>query len=172
MHASDRTRNLRRWAAVIVPAVVVGIWASSSMAGHDPVCEAVTIVLTELGTLEFGSVAGDGSSSGTVIINPDTGAKTVTGGAVDFGGTPSAAASWQIAGSKQCTVILTFPASITVTSGGDTTTVDTFNPDLTNPILIPNSGKITFKVGATLNVGVNQAAGTYTGTFNVNVIYE
>ena len=46
--ASDRTRNLRQWAAVIVPAVGVGIWASSSMAGHDPVCEAVTIVLTEL----------------------------------------------------------------------------------------------------------------------------
>ena len=105
------------------------------------------------------------------MIVSSAGVKTVTGGAVDFGGTPSEA-SWRIAGKKQCTVILTFHASITVTSGGDTTTVDTFNPDLTNPILIPNSGKITFKVGATLNVGINQAAGTYSGTFNVNVDYE
>ena len=170
MHMSDLTRSLRKWAAVVPPAVGVGVWASSSMAAHDPNC-TTTITLTELvGILEFGSVAG-GSSTGTVIVS-SAGVKTVTGGAVDFGGTPSAAASWQIAGSKQCTVILTFPASITVTSGGDTTTVDTFTPDLTNPILIPNSGKITFKVGATLNVGVNQAAGTYTGTFNVNVIYE
>ena len=169
MHVSDLTRSLRKWTAVVAPAVGIGVWASSSMASHDAACTTTITLTNPVATIEFGSVAG-GSSTGTVIVS-SAGVKTVTGGAIDFGGTPSEA-SWQINGKKQCTVILTFPASITVTSGGDTTTVDTFNPNLTNPILIPNSAKITFKVGATLNVGVNQAAGTYTGTFSVNVDYD
>ena len=35
-----------------------------------------------------------------------------------------------------------------------------------------NSGIFTFRVGARLNVGANQAPGVYTGTFPVTVIYQ
>ncbi len=172
MHNSGSNLCLRKWPAVLVSAVVVAVSASSSMAGHDPVCNAVTIVLTELQTLEFGSNAGDGTSTGTVIVTP-TGAKTVTGGVFDFGGSPSEA-SWRINAKKQCNVILTLPVSSTVMSGGDNTTVDTFtrSTNSTNPITIPNSSKITIKIGATLQVGTGQAAGTYSGTYLISVNYD
>ena len=51
-------------------------------------------------------------------------------------------------------------------------TVDTFTDDAgVNPKL-PAGGSDTFNVGATLNVGATQAAGTYSGTFAVTVNYN
>jgi len=65
------------------------------------------------------------------------------------------------------------PAATTVTSGSDNMTVDAFtsNPDGTGTL---TGGTQTLKVGATLNVGANQAAGTYTSAtpFTVTVNYN
>ncbi len=50
-------------------------------------------------------------------------------------------------------------------------TVDTFNDDAgATPTLV--GGSDTFNVGATLNVGAAQVAGTYSGTFAVTVNYN
>ncbi len=58
-----------------------------------------------------------------------------------------------------------------MSSGGNTMTVDTFTDDTPmNPNL--SAGDDTFSVGATLNVGATQASGTYSGTFDVTVIYN
>jgi hypothetical protein len=37
---------------------------------------------------------------------------------------------------------------------------------------LSNNGTRTYNIGATLNVNANQAIGTYTGTYVVNVEYQ
>ncbi len=69
------------------------------------------------------------------------------------------------------TYSITLPSSATLTSGGDTMTVDTFTHDAGGaPTLV--FGSDTFNVGATLKVDPNQAVGTYSGTFAVTVNYN
>ena len=67
--------------------------------------------------------------------------------------------------------VITLPASATLSSGGDTMTVDTFNHDAGGAPTLPG-GSDAFNVGATLKVGANQAVGTYSGTFDVTVNYN
>ena len=50
--------------------------------------------------------------------------------------------------------------------------VDTFNHDAGATPSLSGGGSDTFNVGATLNVGATQAAGTYSGTFDVTVNYN
>ncbi len=71
------------------------------------------------------------------------------------------------------TYSITLPSSATLTSGGNTMTVDTFTHDEgALPKLPSGTGSETFNVGATLNVGAVQAGGTYSGTFAVTVSYN
>ncbi len=87
-----------------------------------------------------------------------------------LGGTP-AAASFNVTGDGNANYSITLPSSTTLSSGGDTMTVDTFNHDAgATPTLA--GGADTFNVGATLNVGATQAVGTYSGTFDVTVNYN
>ena len=69
------------------------------------------------------------------------------------------------------TYSITLPSSATLTSGGDTMTIDTFNHDAGGTPTL-SGGSDTFNVGATLNVGATQAGGTYSGTFSVTVNYN
>ena len=67
--------------------------------------------------------------------------------------------------------VITLPSSTTLSSGGNTMTVDTFTHDAgASPSLA--GGSDAFNVGATLNVGATQVAGTYSGTFAVTVNYN
>ena len=76
------------------------------------------------------------------------------------------------------------PFTLTRVGGGGTMTVNNLaldpTPDLV-PIgngnqrrweIQPNDGIFDFRVGGTLNVGANQAGGTYDGTFVVTVQYQ
>ena len=60
---------------------------------------------------------------------------------------------------------------MTLTSGGDTVTVDTFTDDTAGTGTLAG-GSDSFNVGATLNLGANQPAGNYTGTYTVTVEYQ
>jgi hypothetical protein len=129
------------------------------------------IAITWAQDLEFGTLAGDGTSAGTATINPVTGAKTVTGGVYDFGGISNAAV-FDVTGKKNRAFTITLPASITLTSGGNTMTLNGFtsNPSLVGTL--DNNGAATVTVGATLQVGVGQAGGAYSGIFNITVDYQ
>ncbi len=69
------------------------------------------------------------------------------------------------------TYSITLPSSATLTSGGNTMTVDTYTDDAGATPTLPG-GSDTFNVGATLNVGADQAKGSYSGTFLVTVNYD
>ncbi len=87
-----------------------------------------------------------------------------------LGGVPSAA-SFDVTGEPAQTYFITLPSPATLTSGGNTMTVDTFNHDAgVTPTLA--GGSDTFNVGATLHVGATQASGTYSDTYSVTVNYN
>lgn len=129
------------------------------------------ITITVVQNLEFGTLAGDGNSAGTATVNPVTGTKTVTGGVYDFGGI-SNAAMFNVTGNALSPYSITLPASITLTSGANTMTLNGFtsNPPLAGVFDV--NGNATITVGATLQVAAGQAAGTYSGIFPITVDYQ
>ena len=125
------------------------------------------ISISSSGDMDFGTMVTTGTA-GTVTVTP-AGARSSTD--VDLlGGVPSAA-SFDVTGEGANTYSITLPSSATLTSGGDTMTIDTFNHDAGGTPTL-SGGSDTFNVGATLNVGATQAAGTYSGTFSVTVNYN
>lgn len=149
-------------------------------------------------TMNFGRIA-PSPAGGTVVLNPDTNVCTTTGTIVRVGTCQPAEFSGM--GVRRMTVRITIPTTITLNrvGGGAAMTVTNLtldpSPDLT-PIgngngngngngggngggggaprfeIVPNSGIFDFRVGGTLNVGANQAGGTYNGTFVVTVQYQ
>jgi hypothetical protein len=130
------------------------------------------IAITNSTDLAFGNVAVSATLAGTVVLSP-LGVRTPTAGVTlpAVTGTFSAA-TFSVTGSGASTYAITLPASITLTGvPSGTMTVDNFtsNPSGTGAL---TAGAQTLTVGGTLNVGAAQAAGTYTGTFNVTVNYN
>ncbi|OPZ14505.1 MAG: hypothetical protein BWZ06_00931 [Bacteroidetes bacterium ADurb.BinA261] len=87
-------------------------------------------------------------------------------------GSDHQAASFTATGSAEETYSLSFPASATLTREGnsETMTVNGFSENATNKLSA--TGEETFHVGATLNVGANQAPGVYRGEFTVTAAHE
>ena len=126
------------------------------------------VSISSSGDLDFGDMITTGTA-GTVTVTP-AGARTCSAEVDCLGGFPAAAA-FDVTGEGGNTYSITLPSSATLTSGGDTMTIDTFTDDAgATPTL--SGGSDTFNVGATLNVGATQAGGTYSGTFSVTVNYN
>lgn len=128
------------------------------------------IAITKSADLRFGKFAA-GATAGTVVIAP-AGTRTQSGGvvlsALDAGG----AASFSVTGDTTATYTITLPSSAaSITSGANTMSVGTFtsSPSATGAL---TAGAQTLTVGGTLSVGVSQATGSYTGTFDVTVQYN
>ena len=129
------------------------------------------IAIAKTVDLNFGDVV-PGGTVGTVIVDA-AGARTSAGGASLGSSTGVAAAAFNVTGASNATYAITLPAgTITVTGPTSTMTVGTFtsSPSLTGTISAAGTQALT--VGGTLNVGVNQAVGAYTGTFSVTVTYN
>ncbi len=117
--------------------------------------------------LFFGSAAGDADLAGTVVVSP-TAAKTVTGGAFDFGGLVQAAQFQIKTDNDGEPYSCTLPSSFQVFSGGDSMTVDTFTTS--HPLvgsMDPGSNVILMNIGATVHLAAGQAAGNYSGSFTL-----
>jgi hypothetical protein len=132
------------------------------------------ISITKTDNMNFGNVAVQSATAGTVVLTP-AGARTKTGGVTlpATTGTVSAAA-FTVSGDGNYTYAITLPSSsITITDGTNNMTVGSFtsNPSSTGTL---SSGSQTLTVGATLSVAAGQAAGTYTSTtpFTVTVNYN
>ena len=129
---------------------------------------AAAISISAVGDMDFGTMAPTGTA-GTVTVAP-AGVRTSVD--VDLlGGVPSAA-SFDVTGEPGQAYSITLPSSATLTSGGNTMAVDTFTHDAGVPPKLSAGGSDTFNVGATLNVGATQVAGTYSGIFTVTVNYN
>jgi hypothetical protein len=131
------------------------------------------IAISKTVDMNFGNVAVS-AVAGTVVLTP-AGVRTKTGGVTlpVVAGTISAA-SFTVTGLGSYTYTITLPSTpLTISSGANTMTVNAFNstPSGTGTL---SGGTQVLNVGATLNVGVNQAAGLYTSAtpFTVTVNYN
>jgi hypothetical protein len=144
--------------------------------------------LIKVRDLSFGKIV-PRPTAGTVTVNADTGACVVTGTIMQVG--TCQVAQFTGMGRRNMTVRFALPGTVTLTGpGGATMIADTLTigsaPDVSflggngNGVgngnrryrINPPSGIFSFRVGARLNVGANQAPGIYTGTFNVTVQYN
>ena len=134
--------------------------------------------------MDFGTIIPE--TGGTVVLNPTINPTCTTTGALIRSG-ECQPAEFVGAGSVLQLVRVRIPpnARMTVSNGaGATMRVDDMtvngNPDLLvvrlnqrtfRFLILHPSGIFYFRVGGTLNVGANQAVGTYTGTFDVDIQY-
>lgn len=133
------------------------------------------ITITYVDDLEFGNLAVQNATGGTVVMAP-AGTRTRTAG-VTLPGTTGTfnAAEFTVGGTTGYTYTITLPSTdytITRVSGSETMIVNAFTSSPTGTGTL--GGSETLTVGATLNVSANQAPGTYTNAtkFDVTVNYN
>ena len=146
------------------------------------------LTLVKVQDLNFGRIVAR-PTAGTVTVNANTGACTVTGPIIETGGCHYAEFAGM--GTRRMTVRFQVPTTITLTGpAGATMLVDTVTlgtvPGLTfiggngNGLGNGNrrysidspTGIFSFRIGGRLNVRANQRSGIYTGTFPVTVQYQ
>lgn len=84
-------------------------------------------------------------------------------------------ASFDLTGSPNATYQITLPADNQVTlagSQGGSMSLSSFTSSPSGQGQLNASGTQTVYVGATLGVGSNQAAGSYSGSFNVTIVFQ
>ena len=124
--------------------------------------------ITTQADMDFGEVL-TSASAGTVVLATD-GTVSGSGGAYVFDDTNAQAAAFRVSGEGLEAYNITLPTSVTLTEvGGGSMSLNGFNHDATG--VLANNGQEDFNVGATLNVGAEQAQGDYTGSFTVSVDY-
>ena len=128
------------------------------------------LTLTQTEDLDFGTIL-PSATAGTVSVNANTGIRTTTGGVAAAGGTPQRA-EFVGAGRLGLLTIVSIgvPPVLTNGSGGTMATVLVVEGG-TGLRVLPGTGIQTYRVGGTLTVGANQAAGDYAGTFALTVNY-
>lgn len=137
--------------------------------GRSIVLNPLSVTNTE--DLDFGDLS-SGVATGRAIVDANTDALSTTGGVTALGGTPNAAVFYA-AGTLNRVFIVQIPnGSITLSNGsGGTMTVSNWTTNGPVSRNLGPTGVAVIRVGGRLNVGANQASGTYTGTFTVTVIY-
>ena len=133
------------------------------------------IGITKTVDMNFGNVAVNSTTPGTVVLTPE-GTRTKTGGVTlpTTVGTV-AAAEFSVTGANNYTFSITLPStSHEIKSDLNTMSVTGFTSTPTPTGTLSATGSATVKVGATLNVSAGQAAGTYTSVtpFEVTVNYN
>ncbi len=128
------------------------------------------LTLTKTEDLDFGTVAA-GAFPGTVVVNPATGARTVTGGVTAAGGTPRRAEFVGQAAIGLLALVSIGPSPVLDNGSGSTMGTALAVEGGTGIRVLPGTGIQTFRVGGTLAVGALQPGGLYTGQFTFTVNY-
>jgi hypothetical protein len=152
---------------------------AQNSATSEPANATATIIqaisIDKVADLNFGKIIA-ASTAGQVAIQLD-GTRTIAAGNVVLfdQGSNHQAASFKTMGTPGADYYLVLPADgsvlLTRTDGTETMTIEEFVHSA-NGTLDASTGEETFNVGATLNVGANQAPGQYTGTFTVTAAYN
>jgi len=118
--------------------------------------------------LSFGNVAVSPTVAGTVVLDPAS-ARTQTGGVTlpVITGTVSAA-KFTVSGEAGTTYSITLPASVLLTNGGNTMTVNAFTSTPTSTGSLATGTEDIF-VGGTLNVAAAQVSGLYSNATDLVV---
>jgi len=131
------------------------------------------VSITRLRDLDFGRIIAT-ATAGTVTIDPDSGARTVSGGSILAAGSPQTA-RFRIVATPATLVLVTRNALpvLTRAGGGATMPVSLITMNgAVNPVTTPASGSFDVDIGGALSVGANQTDGAYSGTFQINADYQ
>lgn len=165
------TRFAVRSAIVVALLMSLGQLASAPAAAQTtPEIKPLTVEL--LYELRFGSIAAFPPHTGFVKIDPITGAKTVTGGAVDLRGIHGPA-EFVVRGEPDTRIDIVLPRRIKLGGGrpGKPVFVKQFVSDPPNIAVIGPGGSVVVRVGATLQVLPQERGGNFTATFDILVDY-
>jgi Domain of unknown function (DUF4402) len=175
-------KQIARQVAVASGLVTLGMSAYAAQGSTATASASATIVspiaITKTSDLVFGKLA-VGAVGGNVAISTAnvvsiSGAGTTVSQPAGSTGNP-AAAVFGVTGEAGFTYAITLPTDGAVTISDGASHTMAVNGFVSNPGTsgtLSGAGTDTLKVGATLVVGNNQVAGTYTGTFNVTVSYN
>ena len=156
-------------AALAVLAATPG-YAANLAAANAGATLVSAISISNTTSLGFGQFVASGST-GTLVMTPAS-ARSATGGATLGNAAGASAASFNVTGQASATYAITLPASAILASGGNNMTVNTFTSSPSGTGALSVGGAQTITVGATLQVGINQAQGNYSITFPVTVAYN
>ncbi len=153
-------------------AATVPAYAQTSTPGSAEVVEQYA--LTKNRDLAFGAVLPPTAGSNEIVINEDSGARSVTGGGnARVIGASSSLASYTVDGVGGQNFDISVPATMTLTrfGGSETFTVTLVPSDLTGTLSGNSSGAGTasFGVGGRFTVNTGAVIGLYQGTFLVTV---
>lgn len=165
-------RKILSISAIISAMAMLPNAAQSATATASATAEVLTpIGITKSIDMSFGDLYADNVAIGTVTLATD-GTRTA-GGAVTLGPTAGAAAVFDVTGTASATYAITLPATdVTLISGANNMIVNTYVHDAGGAPALGGGGTASFNVGATLNVGINQAPGVYTANFDVIANYN
>jgi Domain of unknown function (DUF4402) len=133
-----------------------------------------SIAISKLSDLVFGRVATPPTGSGTVVVNPNTGAQSSTNGVVTFASPPSSRAAFNVTGEGGQAFSVTVPASFVMT-GPQSMTVTTSSSVTGTPLLsgsLGSAGSFTFGIGGSAPISSTTPNGDYAGSFTVTVAYN
>lgn len=169
-----RTRGASRSCAVL-SAIIFAFAATPALAGGGTgTAQAVALApLTIVNSqdLDFGRIIA-GPTAGTVTINANTGARTLTGGVTAAGGTPTFGQFFTVGQNSIFIFINTSgPPTLARVGGGATMAMTALTLNGGNIRLFPLNNIIELRYGGTLAVAANQLRGTYVGTYTVTVNY-
>jgi len=125
------------------------------------------LAISNTAGLNFGTVA-PGSESATVVLATD-GTRTCAAALTCLDENHQAAA-FAVTGQSSYSYDITVPASVTMTDGGSNSMTATLSGSKSSGTI--TDGTDSFTVGGTLTVAGSQAAGSYTGSFTVEVAYQ
>jgi hypothetical protein len=128
-------------------------------------------IVSDGSKLDFGTIAYNGA--GTVTVDTAGSAVRTCSANLVCSGTPDNAGFNVTGGASQNVGVTPPPASITISNGTNTMTVDSFTSSLvgwTGNLGV--GGAFSFNVGGTLHVAGTESAGLYTGNFSVSVAYQ
>ena len=167
---------MKNIAKSLVIAAIAIVSANSTFAQATATASASATIITPITIaktvdMNFGNVAVSATLAGTVVLSPAGGRSAGGAGGVTLPATMGtvAAASFTVSGQANYTYAITLPASTSITSGGNSMTVDNFTSTPSATGNLGSGGSETLTVGATLNVTAAQAAGVYTNAAGVPV---
>ena len=139
--------------------------ATQSGTATANIVSAITIQQTA--GLNFGTIV---PAAAAANVSVDSAGVRTCAASLTCSGTPAAGA-FTATGTPSQGVTITTDASTTISSGGNNMSVTAIAPS-TGTATLSAGGTASFTVGGTLNVNANQAAGVYSGNYNVNVNYQ
>lgn len=132
--------------------------------------ESRAITLANVAGLNFGKILPYGSAGAVTVFSNGTYSAS---NAFISDATNIQASAWSVTGIPGAPFAVTLPTSVTISNGTENMTVNNFTRTGGSlPQNLDAAGNASFNVGARLNVGANQPAGIYSGTFNVTVNYN